>query len=206
TARLAHWQEQHAATAGIRNLTPGRRHLHADAAIKITTAGMAAERARTAVDDARHDLDHLKSQQAARARFDRTNQWRAERVSQLDHQADQQWTAAVVSAARDGHPHAYGTGHLRAARRALAAQINVAAKIAAPVGGQTPTAVGDPLRALADIDRAVADTASAPTPQLARRLTPAATRPSVHQGHHHPVQAPQAAAPAPAPRPPTIQP
>lgn len=121
----------------------------------------------------------------------------------MEQQVDQQWTAAVVSAARDGHPHAYGTGHLRAARQALSAQINTADPAGAPIAGQAPAAVEDPLRALADIDHAVTDAASAPAPQLARRLTPAATRPSASLGHH-PVQVAQAA-PAPSPRPPTIQ-
>ncbi|MGH9095380.1 MAG: hypothetical protein ACRDXE_09495, partial [Acidimicrobiales bacterium] len=204
TARLAYWQEQHVGTAGIRNLTPGRRRVHADAAVRITSAGMAVDRARQAVDDACYDLDHLKSQQAARVRFDGTNQWRLERVSQLDHQVDQQWTAAVVGAARDGHPHAYGTGHLRAARQALIAQINTA-DIGRTPAGHAPAFIGDPLQALADIDRAVTDATRVPTPQLAQRLTaPAPIRPSVSLGHH-PVSVPQAT-PAPTPRPPTIQP
>src|SRR5579875_1674819 len=57
------------------------------------------------------------------AAFERANQWRDDRIDSLDDQLRISWAEAVLDAARDGYPTAYGTGRRRAARRTLINQI-----------------------------------------------------------------------------------
>jgi len=88
------------------------------------------------------------SQQAATVAYDQANEWRTERIDQLRLQLEQQWAAAVVSAASDSHPLAYGLEHLRAVREHLVTQILTQS---AP----TPAGVGDPQLALQDLHQAI---------------------------------------------------
>lgn len=98
---------------------------------------------------------------------DHSEPWRPDRVSgafkkRIDDLGDQlarHWTAAVVDAARDGYPYAYGAARLGAARSQLVEQIQHLDQCSSE-GPLT-----DPIRALSDLDHA----ARAHPPGLARR-------------------------------------
>jgi len=99
---------------------------------------------------------------AAGVAFEQANQWRVERIAQLDNQLDDYWAEAVLSAARDGHPAAYGMPRLHGARWTIIGHIETAANQTSPNSTLSTTpALEDPLRALADLDRAVIDAAAA---------------------------------------------
>jgi hypothetical protein len=95
----------------------------------------------------------------------------------------------VLSAARNGHPAAYGTARLRAARQTIIDHIETLNEQPAAGPGQ-PAATGleDPLQALVDLDRVVTDAAD-------RRVTPRLVKPtradaiSADLQHQHFVQA-----------------
>ena len=92
-------------------------------------------RARTTdVDAARREHQHLLDQQAEGSAFDQTNQWRHERIDALDRQLNGYWAEAVLTAAQDGYPAAYGIGRLEAARRTILAQVEALAT--RPAGSQ----------------------------------------------------------------------
>ncbi len=171
--RLGHWRDQQAATAGLRGLTRGRRHQHLQAASHIDTMAPNLERARHELDQAIHRRDQFTVEQTRREQFDLANRWRVERIAQLDQQLAKHWTEAVIDAARDGHPTAYGTTRLQAARAHLAAR--------APSGSDTPAPadVGD-LRLL---DQAIHDLVQQRARHLATRARPP-VGPSVHQPEH----------------------
>jgi hypothetical protein len=118
--RLVFWQEREAATAGVRGVTPRRRDLHRDARRHVSFARPAVDAARDRLETAVSDRDRLAVEDDAGRRFDQDNQWRVERIQQIHHEIDRQWTAAVVEAAKDGHPLAYGGQQLYLARRTLA--------------------------------------------------------------------------------------
>ncbi len=132
------------------------------------------------LEQARHDLDQailqrdqLTAEHTRREQFDLANQWRVERIAQLDEQLAQHWTEAVIDAARDGHPTAYGTQRLQAARAHLATR--------APLGGDTPApAARSDLRLL---DQAIHDLVQQRARHLAARARPPVS-PSVHQPEH----------------------
>ncbi len=171
--RLGHWQDQQAATAGLRGLTRSRRHQHHQAAHHIDAMTPNLERARHDLDQAIHQRDQFTAEQTRREQFDLANQWRVERIEQLDQQVAQHWTEAVIDAARDGHPTAYGTQRLQAARAHLAAR--------APSGGDTPQPeAGRDLRLL---DHAIHDLVQQRARHLATRARPP-VGPSVHQPEH----------------------
>ena len=67
------------------------------------------ERVRHDLDRAVLERDQFIAEQTRREQFDLDNRWRVERIDQLDQQLAQHWTGAVIDAARDGHPTAYGT-------------------------------------------------------------------------------------------------
>jgi hypothetical protein len=172
--RLGHWHNQQAATAGWRGLTPSRRHQHHQAASHIDTMTPHLERARHDLDQAIHQRDQLTVGYTRREQFDLANHWRVERIEQLDQQLAQHWTDAVIDAARDGHPTAYGTGRLQAARAHLATRTPSGPNLPRPEAG----------RDLRLLDHAIHDLIQ----QRARHLT-ARTRPPVdpsvnHQSEH----------------------
>ena len=84
--RLGHWQSQQAATAGLRGLTRSRRHQHHQAGQHIDAMTPNLERARHGLDQAILQRDQLTAEQSRREEFDLTNQWRVERIAQLDQQ------------------------------------------------------------------------------------------------------------------------
>jgi hypothetical protein len=179
--RLAYWQEQHDTTAGLRGATPARRRLHHTAARNISAMTPIVTRLQEGLDDARLLHDDLIRQQQAGGAFDYANHWRAGRIDHLRQQLDQHWTSAVVSAARDGHPHAYGQWHLRDACAQLKGQIrNPDNPDAAPAESGKLSTIGDPGRALQDLEQAVKLGADLPT--LAAHTTPgsASIRPPEH--------------------------
>jgi hypothetical protein len=120
--RLDHWRQQHAATAGLRGLTRGRRQQSHQAARHIQAMTPLLQDARHRLERAITAREQLTDQQTLGHQFDVANQWRAKRITQLDRQIAQHWTDTVIDAARDGYPTAYGTQHLHAARDYLAAQ------------------------------------------------------------------------------------
>ena len=128
------------------------------------------ERARHDLDRAVIERDQFTVEQTRREQFDLANRWRVARIEQLDQQLAQHWTCAVIDAARDGHPTAYGTQRLQAARAHLAAR--------APSGSETP--LPEAGRDLQLLDHALHDLVQ----QRARHLT-ARTRPPVDPSVHH---------------------
>ncbi len=173
--RLSHWQDPQAATAGLRGLTPSRRHQHHQASNHIDAMTPHLERARHDLDQAILRRDQFTAEQTRREQFALANQWRVERIAQLDEQVAKHWTDAVIDAARDGHPTAYGTQRLQAARAHLATR--------APVGGDTPApAASSDLRLL---DHAIHDLIQQQARHLATRARPPVGR-SVHQPEHAP--------------------
>jgi hypothetical protein len=171
--RLGHWQNQQAATAGLRGLTRSRRHQHHQAGQHIDAITPNLERARHELDQAILQRDQFTAEQTRRAQFDLANQWRIERITELDQQVAQHWTDTVIDAVRDGHPTAYGTQRLQAARAHLAAR--------APAGPDTaqPAATRD----LQLLDHAIHDLVQQRARQLATRPR-RPLRPSVHQPEH----------------------
>ena len=134
------------------------------------------ERARHDLDQAVLERDHLTVEHTRREQFDLANQWRVERIDQLDQQVAQHWTDAVIDAARDGHPTAYGTQRLQAARAHLAARAPSGERHSAARGQQRSAATRSrhprPRPTASPIPRHSATTASgsdAPPPIRARR-------------------------------------
>jgi hypothetical protein len=190
-ARLQHWQERHQATVGIHGVTPTARREHRAAARQVAMVAPTVTAAEQRLDDARHDHRDLVAQQAARFAFDQSNRWRVERIEQLRAQLEQHWMAAVVSAARDGHPGAYGEVHLRAAREHL---VRLMLTPSAP----SPAGVGDPELALQDVHRAIDGTATVPASRLVERLWAEHTaRLDIRVMQQHAMQAGYSAQPAP---------
>ena len=172
--RLGHWQDQQAATAGLRGLTRSRRQQHHQAASQVDTMTPRLERARHDLDQAIVERDHLTRQRTLSDQFDAANRWRVERIEQLDQQLAQHWTGAIIDAARDGHPTAYGTRRLQAARAHLATR--------PPSGSDTPApaAISD----LQLLDQAIHDLVQ----QRARHLTArprSLAGPTVHRQPEH---------------------
>ena len=172
--RLAHWQDQQAATAGLRGLTRSRRHQHHQAGQHIDTMTPNLERVRHDLDRAVLERDQFSVEQTRREQFDLANQWRVERIEQLDQQVAQHWTDAVIDAASDGHPTAYGTTRLQAARAHLAAR--------APSGSETPQPEAG--RDLQLLDHAIRDLIQQRARYLATRPRPPAGA-TLHQQSQH---------------------
>ena len=82
--RLAHWHQQQSATSGLRGLTRSRRQAHHQAAHHVDTMTPHLEQARHHLDQALAERGQLVDEQSRRQQFDAANQWRAERISQLD--------------------------------------------------------------------------------------------------------------------------
>ena len=171
--RLAHWHQQQSATSGLRGLTRSRRQAHHQAAHHVDTMTPHLEQARHHLDQALAERGQLVDEQSWRQQFDAANQWRAERISQLDCQIAQHWTDAVTDAARDGHPTAYGTRHLQAARTHLST------KTVTEDDPALPGVMAD----LQLLDHALHDLAQ----QRARHLATRARSPAV-VGVHRPVE------------------
>jgi conjugative relaxase-like TrwC/TraI family protein len=165
--RLAHWQAQYERTAGLRALTRAGRDQHRGAARQIDfQTGVVGQQAQR-LNAARRQRDDLLRQQAAGTAFDQTNQWRHDSIEALDAQLKLYWTQAVLDAARDGHPAAYGKARLQAARHTLIEQIENLASGPAPSQPQEPVgAIADPLLALRDLDRAIKQAAEQPALRL----------------------------------------
>ncbi len=172
--RLGHWQDQQAATAGLRGLTPSRRHQHHQAASHIDTMTPNLERARHDLNQAVHERDRFTAEQTRRKQFDLANHWRVARIEQLDQRLAQHWTDAVIDAARDGHPTAYGTQRLQAARAHLAAR--------APSASETPPPEAG--RDLQLLDHALHHLVQQRARHLATRTRPPVD-PSVHHQAEH---------------------
>jgi len=127
---------------------------------------------------ARTDLQSLQRQQADKVAFGLDNRWRHDRMAQLEHTLNSHWTTAVLGAARDGHPYAYGPNRLKAARADL---IDHVEQLGQPATGRSP--VTDPLQALADLDRAVREHPPTAPPRRTNSMTHRRpfSRPDVHR-------------------------
>ena len=189
--RARHWQEELAATAGLRGLTRNGRDRHA--------------RARTNLDANKRVIDYHAEQLAQRTaaverlqaaadhaqRFHEAHAWRHTRIHQLETQLGAHWAAVVVGAARTGQPYAYGERHLQHARQHLQEQIWAAAVhpttagavAASTISASTVTDVDRARQALADLDTAIAQVRPAATPRSA--ATRAAPRTDIHTLHQH---------------------
>jgi hypothetical protein len=186
--RLAHWQGEHERTGGLHGLTRQRREQHHRAANQIDFLAGVLEDHRQRLDHVCRQRDDLLARHANGVTFDQANWWRVERIHDLDDQLERHWTLAVLDAAKDGYPAAHGVHRLQAARNAILEQIETLADQSSPrVHLETATPLDDPLRALADLDRAVTDAATKPTVKLAEpRRTP---RVDVHARHLAYIQA-----------------
>jgi conjugative relaxase-like TrwC/TraI family protein len=188
-ARLDHWQTRYDATGGLHALRPGRRDQHHQAGRQIEFHTEAVQRNQERLNHAHRDHQDLLDRQADGARFDRDNAWRQPRITELHDHLDRYWAEAVLDAVRDGHPAAYGTARLRAARHTLVEQIERLADRPAPTPHRpTASPLDDPLRALGDLDRAIKQTAEQARHRLPTdRPVPRADRPHPflrHQPHH----------------------
>ncbi len=171
--RLAHWQAEYQRTTGLRSLTRTGRNHHRAAGRQAEFQASVVERETQRLADAggrRHDL--LQQQEAGEA-FDRANQWRTERVKELDTHLNLYWANAVLDAARDGHPAAYGKQRLQAARNTLIDQIEHLLECPAPRRGeQDAHRIASPLMALGDLDRAIREAAEQPELKLVEPVRP----------------------------------
>jgi conjugative relaxase-like TrwC/TraI family protein len=194
--RLAHWQEEHQRTGGLHGLTRQRREQHHRAANQVDFLAGVVDDHRPRLDHARRQRDDLLRRQEAAAAFDQANAWRVERIYDLNHQLERHWTLAVLDAARDGYPAAHGIHRLRAARDTIFEQIQSLAYQSGPrIHLETPGALDDPLRALADLDAAVTKAASKPALRLAE---PSRTSPVDVYARRHALVSPGYEPPAPS--------
>ncbi len=179
--QVRYWQDQQDANAGLRGITPGRREKHHTAARYIENLGPSLQQAHHHLTAAITKRDALVAQQADREVFDRDNHWRVERLDQLQNQLDRHWTDAVIQAARDGHPTAYGTQLLYVARRDLAKEINDGQAVA----DSGPPVDVDAIRDLQMLDRAIPEAAQHQNVvRVAAQARPAPGR-SAHASHQH---------------------
>lgn len=89
------------------------------------------------------------------------------RHTRLEARLGDYWAEAVLDAARDGHPAAYGKSHLVSARQTIIDHIERLAEASPADRARQPTdGLGDPLRALADLDRAIKRAAAQPSLRL----------------------------------------
>ena len=179
--QVRYWQDQQDANAGLRGITPGRREKHHTAARYIENLGPSLQQAHHHLTAAITKRDALVAQQADREVFDRDNHWRVERLDQLQNQLDRHWTDAVIQAARDGHPTAYGTQLLYVARRDLAKEINDGQAVA----DSGPPVDFDAIRDLQMLHRAIPEAAQHQNVvRVAAQARPAPGR-SAHASHQH---------------------
>jgi conjugative relaxase-like TrwC/TraI family protein len=172
-ARLAHWQQQHDQTAGLRGFTRRRRQHHNHAEYEVQFQAGVVEREAQRLERARQEHQNLQSQQASGIAFDQANQWRQERIEALEHQLRLYWAKAVLDAARDGYPAAYGKQRLQATRQTIIEEIET---LADPPVTRQPLQPGerieDPLRALADLDRAIVEGSERPDVKVVEPIKP----------------------------------
>jgi hypothetical protein len=186
--RLAHWQGEHQRTGGLHGLTRHRRDQHRSAANRVDFLVGVVNGHRQRLDDAGRRRDELLARQEAGVQFDQVNACRAERIRALEDDLQRHWTLAVLDAARDGFPAAHGIDRLQAARSTILTHIETLADSAGRVPPhETPSPLDDPLRALADLDRAVTQAANKPALRLVepRRISHV----DVHGRHHAFIQA-----------------
>ena len=178
TARVQQWETIRDATAGMRGMTPSRRSQHREAVASASSSAALADLFEQELARSRTALEAVQRQQADRVAFDRDNRWRADRIVQLEQTLSRHWITAVLGAARDGHPHAYGPSRLKSARADLIDQIE---QLGQPATARSP--LTDPLQALADLDRAVREHPPTPPPRRANSTMPGRqpTRPDVHR-------------------------
>jgi conjugative relaxase-like TrwC/TraI family protein len=187
--RLAHWQEQQEHTAGLRGFTRARRDQQHAAAHQVQFQSGIVEQELERLDSARRQHEELLRQHAAGIAFDRANQWRHDRINHLEHQLDLYWANAVLDAARDGHPVAYGKQRLQAARQTIIEQIETVAD--RPAHGQPHQPgpqIDDPLRALTNLNRSVQQAAQRPDLQFVELPRPRRQHrmdpwPNIHAQH-----------------------
>jgi conjugative relaxase-like TrwC/TraI family protein len=178
--RLDHWQNQQQQTAGVRGLTRSRRQQHHHAVRQVEFQGGAVEREAQRLDAARCEYRELRCRQAAGVAFDQANQWRQERIGSLEHQLQLYWAEAVLDAARDGYPAAHGTGRLQAAGETIVEEVELLGTRPARAHNEhQQTGREDPLRALADLDRAIKEAASTQAIRLSEQTRSRRSDPGV---------------------------
>jgi conjugative relaxase-like TrwC/TraI family protein len=171
--RLAYWQTEYERTTGLHGLTRAGRDQHRTAGSQVDFQTGAVERQAKRLEEAGRQRDDLIRQHAAGEVFDRSNQWRAVRVNDLDTDLNLYWTQAVLDAARDGHPAAYGKQRLLAARHTLIEQIEHLSQRPTPSQQEEPAnRIADPLMALRDLDRAIKEAVEEPVLHLVEPVRP----------------------------------
>jgi conjugative relaxase-like TrwC/TraI family protein len=186
--RLTHWQGEHQRTGGLRGLTRQGREQHRRAANQVDFLAGVVDDHRQRFDQTCRQRDGLLVQQEGGAAFDQANVWRAERIQELNHELERHWTLAVLDAAQDGYPAAHGVSRLRAARGTILDRIEtLSERNSLTIRSETPTPLDDPVRALADLDRAVTEAASKPALRLAE--PPRTSRVDMYAGRHAFIQA-----------------
>ncbi len=173
-ARLAHWQQQREQTAGLRGLTRSRRDQHHEAVYQAQFQAGVVERDAQRLDSARGEQQHLLRQQAAGVAFDQDHQWRHDRIGALEHQLELYWAKAVLDAARDGYPAAYGKHRLRTADTPSSTRSRPSPTDLPPASrtSQAIRSTTHPLRALADLDRAIVQAGERPGVTLVEPIKP----------------------------------
>lgn len=109
--------------SALRRLTPSGWAHRADAEARLAFAHREAETLEQRLGSQKAHLAELNAARQERDRHGRTNAWRVERITDLERAIQNHWTDAVLSAARRGHPQAYGTSRLRSAHQHLAAKV-----------------------------------------------------------------------------------
>jgi hypothetical protein len=184
--RLVYWQAEYERTTGLRSLTRAGRDQHRVAGRQMEFQAGVVEHETQRLKQAqgrRHDLHYQRADGEA---FDTANHWRTQRIDELNMQLELYWARAVLDAARDGHPAAYGKQRLQSVRNTLIDQIE---SLAAGPEVRTADSIADPLMALGDLDRAIRDTVEQPALQLAEPARPHRHQPvpglglDVHQQH-----------------------
>ncbi|HEY7174172.1 MAG TPA: AAA family ATPase, partial [Micromonosporaceae bacterium] len=100
-------------------------YAHAEAELRHATQRLwAAERNHTIADAAYRACER---EEAAREAWDRVHGWRLDRVTDIRHELRHHWANAVLVAARDGEPLAYGHGRLHDARVFIGEELRRAA-------------------------------------------------------------------------------
>jgi conjugative relaxase-like TrwC/TraI family protein len=116
---------------GLWRLTSAGRARQADAEAQFAYSQHEVDVFERRLTEQTSRLAELREAQARREQHAQTNAWRTERITDLESQLRDHWTNAVVVAARDGDPLAYGGSLLRSAREQLVARASEAVRASA---------------------------------------------------------------------------
>lgn len=115
------WAAKQARASGGPHLRRQRREGHRADLDRHDNAEQRLTDTQTDLRTARAQLRDLDSAVDQRRHWERTNQWRHDEIARIDTTLEQHWAEAVLAAAHDGQPLAYGLDRLRSTSAVLAA-------------------------------------------------------------------------------------